>query len=75
MIGGAGGQAVGVVVRVARCWSFCRDFGDGGAGGAFVDDALVARERSDEGLDGEVVHRAGQPAADLVDERDGVVAQ
>ena len=49
--------------------SFGGDFGDGGAGAGFVDDGLVAGVGGDEGLDGEVVHRAGQAAGDLVDQR------
>jgi hypothetical protein len=52
-------------------WSWCRlggqsvvTSGNGGSGGGLVEDGLVGRERGDEGLDGEVVHRAGSgPAA------------
>ena len=65
----------GFVVTVSGWWSLCRDLGDGGSGGGFVDDGLVGGERGDEGLDGEVVHRAGQPAADLVDQGDRVVGE
>ncbi|MEU7741940.1 hypothetical protein [Nonomuraea sp. NPDC049158] len=37
----------------------CDDFVDGGAGGGFVDDALVGGEGGQQGLEGEVVDRAG----------------
>ena len=40
-----------------------------------VDDGLVGGECGDEGLDGEVVDRAGQPAGDLVDQGDRVVGE
>ena len=39
-----------VVCRVSVWCSVCRDFGDGCAGGGFVDDGLVGAERGDEGL-------------------------
>ena len=46
--------------RVAGSWwSLCGDFGDGDAGRAVVDDGLFGIERGDEGLQGEVVDRAG----------------
>ncbi len=38
---------------------FGGDLGDGGAGGGLVDDGLVRGVGGDEGLQGEVVHRAG----------------
>ena len=60
---------------VSGWWSLCRDFGDGCSGGGFVDDGFVGRERGDEGLDGEVVHGAGDAASDLVGQRDGVVGE
>lgn len=41
----------------------------------FVDDALVVGVGGDEGLDGEVVDRAGDAAAGVVDQRDGVVGE
>jgi sulfide:quinone oxidoreductase len=47
-----------VRVKVAWVGSFCGDFGDGSAGGAFVDDGFVGGERGDQGLDGEVVDPA-----------------
>ena len=64
------GRGVGhrgdVLVVVVTAWCsrcriglFGRDFGDGGAGGGFVDDGFVGGERGDEGLDGEVVDGAG----------------
>jgi hypothetical protein len=62
-----------LVVRVSGWCSFCRDLGDGGACGGFVDDGLIRGERGDEGLDGEVVDRSGVAAAGLVDQRGGVV--
>ena len=71
----------GLVVVVSGWWSGCRvwsfggDFGDGGSGAGFVDDGLVGGVGGDEGLDGEVVHRSGQAAGDLVDQGDGVVAE
>ncbi len=69
LVGGA------CVVSVAEWWSFGGDFGDGGSGAGFVDDALVGGVGGDEGLDGRVVHGAGQPTADLVDQGDRVVAE
>ena len=45
-----GCPAGSVVFRVSRWCSVCRDFGDGCAGGGFVDDGLVGAERGDEGL-------------------------
>jgi len=44
-----------VVFRVSLCYSVRRDFGDGGAGGGFVNDGFVGGERGDEGLQREVV--------------------
>ena len=41
----------------------------------FVDDCLVGGVGGDEGLDGEVVHRPGQAAGDLVDQRGRVIAE
>jgi hypothetical protein len=38
-----------VVFRVSGWCSVCRDFGDGRAGGGFVDDGLVGGEGGDEG--------------------------
>jgi hypothetical protein len=41
------------LVFVVPVWcSVCRDLGDGGAGGGFIDDGFVGGERGDEGLDG-----------------------
>lgn len=64
-----------MVFRVSGWCSVCRDFGDGCAGGGFVDDGLVGAERGDEGLQREVVDRAGIVAAGLVDQSDGVVGK
>ncbi|WP_413116973.1 hypothetical protein ACK1X7_00090 [Streptomyces sp. CY1] len=44
------------------------DFGDGGLGGFLVDDGLAAGECGDEGLQAEVVDRAGETAGGGVDE-------
>ena len=51
------------------------DLGDGGSGGGLVDDGLVRCVGGDEGLQAEVVDRAGQPAAGLVDQGGGVVGE
>jgi len=51
------------------------DFGDGGAGGCFVDDGFAGGVGGDEGLEGEVVDGAGVAAGGGVDERGGVVAE
>ncbi|CKW26396.1 Uncharacterised protein [Mycobacterium tuberculosis] len=64
-----------MVFGVSVWCSVCRDFGDGGAGGGFVDDGLVGGEGGDEGLQGEVVDRAGVAPAGLVDQPDGVVGE
>src|SRR5664279_3326955 len=73
----AGLRVRGVVLlfRLSLWCSFCRYFGDGGSGAGFVDDCFLARVGGDEGLDGEVVHRAWQAARDLVDQCDRVVAE
>src|SRR6266545_2364306 len=63
------------MVRLSAWWSFGRDFGDGGAGGGLVDDALIGGERGQQGLQGEVVDRAWVAAAGLVDQRGGVVGE
>jgi len=52
-------RPAGLVVGLSRWSSVCRDLGAGGAGGGLVEDALVGGERRDQGLDCEVVHRAG----------------
>src|SRR5439155_109526 len=53
-------------VRCRWLWARCRclvdDFADGGAGGGFVDEVLAGGERGDEGLQGQVVDRAGVAA-------------
>jgi hypothetical protein len=64
-----------LVVRVSAWCSFCGDFGDGGAGGGFVDDRLVVDEGGDERLEADVVDRAGVAAAGLVDQCGGVVGE
>jgi hypothetical protein len=69
------GSGRGLVFRVALWCSFGGDFGDGGAGGGFVDDGFVGGEGCDEGLDGEVVDGAGVAAAGLVDQGGGVVGE
>jgi hypothetical protein len=69
---GAGGAAVCVL---AWWWSVCRDLGDGGAGAVLVDDVLACRHGGDQRLGGEVADGAGQAAAGVVDQRDGVVAE
>jgi hypothetical protein len=51
------------------------DFGDGRAGGGFVDDGLAAGEGGDESGDGEVVDGPGVAAGGGVDERGGIVAE
>ena len=48
-----------MVLGVSVWCSVCRDFGDGCAGCGFVDDGLVGGEGGDEGLQGEIVDRAG----------------
>ena len=50
---------------VSGWWSFCRDFGDGGSRGGFVDDGIVGCERGDEGMDGEVVGACERGARQL----------
>ena len=47
------------VVMIAISRLFGGDLGDGGAGGCLVNDGLVRGVGGDEGLQGEVVHRAG----------------
>jgi hypothetical protein len=60
----------------ASWWgSVVGDLGGGGAGGGLVDDPFAVGEGGYQGLDGEVVDRAGDVAGSLVDERDGVVAE
>lgn len=63
------------MVRVSVWCSFCRDLGDGGASGGFVDDGLVVDEGGDECLEADVVDRSGVAAAGLVDEGGGVVGE
>src|SRR5271166_1249077 len=69
---GAGGA---VVCVLAWWWSVCRDLGDGGAGALLVDDVFAPGPGGDQGLGGDVVDGAGQPAAGVVDQGDGVVAE
>ena len=64
-----------LVFRLSLCCSFCRDFGDGGAGGGFVDDGFVGGERGDEGLERKVVDRARIAAAGLMNEGGRVVGE
>jgi hypothetical protein len=45
------------------------DFADGGAGGGLVDEVLAGREGGDQGLEREVVDRAGTPLANFVRQR------
>src|SRR6266511_2038489 len=63
------------MVRLSACCSLGRGFGDGGAGGGLVDDAFVGGEGGQQGLQGEVVDRAGVAAAGLVQQRGGVVGE
>jgi hypothetical protein len=59
-----------------RCRRLCvGGFGDGGAGGALVDDGFAGGVGGDEGLEGEVVDGAGIAAGGGVNERDSVVAE
>lgn len=51
------------------------DFGDGGLGGFLVDEGLAGGEGGDEGLQAEVVDRAGEAARCGVDEGHGVVGE
>lgn len=69
MSGGVGGFGV------SGWCSVCRDFGNGGASGGFVDYGFVGGECYEEGLQGEVVDRAGIAAAGLVDQRGRVVGE
>ena len=55
----SGWRCDGHCVVVIVLGLFGGDLGDGGAGGCLVDDGLVHRVGGDEGLQGEVVHRAG----------------
>jgi hypothetical protein len=55
----AAGLVVVAVFAVSRWRSVCRDFGDGCAGGGSVDDGFVGGKRGDEGLQRQVVDRAG----------------
>src|SRR6476646_3636707 len=71
---GLGGGAGGVLIAVTP-WLFGGDFGDGGAGGGFVDDCFVRCVGRDKGLQGKVVHGAWQSSAGVVDEVGGVVAE
>lgn len=64
-----------MVVGLSVWCLFCRDFGDGGVGGGFVDDGFVVGEGGDECLEGEVVDCAWVAAAGLVDQYCGVVAE
>ena len=64
-----------MVFGVSVWCSVCRDFGNGGAGGGFVDDGLIGGEGGDEGLQCEVVDRAGVAAAGLMNEGDRVVGE
>ena len=51
------------------------DLGDRGAGGWFVDEVLAGGERGDQGLQGEVVDRAGVAAAGGVDQVQRVLGE
>jgi hypothetical protein len=64
-----------VVFGVSGWCSFRRDFGDGCAGGGFVDDGLIGGERGDEGLERKVVDRTRVTRAGLMNEADRVVGQ
>ena len=60
----ADGAVVGLVPGCSAWW-WCRSvragFGDRDAGGFLVDDGVLAGEGGDEGFDGEVVDRPGEP--------------
>src|SRR5882757_10881485 len=60
---------------VAKIVGSVEDFGDRGADGGLVDEGLVGGERGDQGLQGEVVHRAGETAGGGVDQVDGVLGE
>src|SRR6266487_3707536 len=82
MWSGGGGDAAAPVVGMvttgavlAEASALGGDFGDGGAGGALVDDAFAVGEGGDQCLDGEVVDCSGDAAAGLVHEAEGVVAE
>ena len=70
--GGRPAPAAGRTGRSARR-SFGGDLGERGAGGALVADRLVARVGGDQRLRREVVHRPGQAAGGVVDQRDRIV--
>src|SRR6266511_1112918 len=63
------------MVRLSACCSLGRGFGDGGAGGGLVDDAFVGGEGGQQGLQGEVVDRAGVATAGLLQQLGGVVGE
>ena len=64
-----------MVFGVSGWCSVCRDFGNGCAGGGFIDDGLVCGECGDEGLQGEVVDGSRIAPAGLVDQCGGVVGE
>lgn len=55
--------------------SFGVDLGDCGSGGFVVDDGCFGGVGGDEGLDGDVVHGAGQSSCGFVDAGGGVVGE
>src|SRR5216683_6074947 len=70
---GLGPAGLGFGLSAGR--SFCRDLGDGGAGGGFVGDGLAGGERGEQGSDGDVVDGAGVAAGCLVDQGGRVVGE
>ena len=72
-LGEQAGPVRGLRSDPAAAWSLGGDLGDRGPGGGLVDDGLAVGVGGDEGLDGQLVHGAGQPAGDLVDQRGVVV--
>src|SRR4249920_1715128 len=70
------GVAVGEVpVVVGKVPVSVNDLADGGAGGGLVDEVLAGGEGGDQGLQGQVVDRAGVAAAGGVDQVQGVFGE
>ena len=54
-------RVVAVVVRLSRWSSLCRHFGDGGAGGGFVDDGFVVGEAATRDCTARLLTARGRP--------------